>query len=153
MGRRFVQWSVAGVAAALVLLQQAATGGERRNAGLEIHHRAVSVQTVTIAAPARSSLRAELPKAIGYDATNRGENFGARRAALVHGEFSFLPVTPLRQEARDQRPEVGSARQGPSTTPRERKSITFFRLNPKLGDVSVQPVVGGVNGAQVAVGF
>lgn len=35
----------------------------------------------------------------------------------------------------------------------ERKGITFFRLAPKFGDVSVQPVIGGVNGAQISVGF
>jgi hypothetical protein len=35
----------------------------------------------------------------------------------------------------------------------QHKTITFFRLNPKLGDVSVQPVVGGVNGAQLSIGF
>jgi len=35
----------------------------------------------------------------------------------------------------------------------QHKTLTFFRLNPKLGDISVQPVVGGVNGAQLSIGF
>jgi hypothetical protein len=74
------------------------------------------------------------------------------------GEFSFLPVSPL--ESRLSR----SANNAPATSgdeqkekgpipPRERKSVTFFRLDSKYGDVSVQPVVGGVNGAQLSVGF
>ena len=153
MGPRLILWSVLGVAAGFVSLQQPAMAGERRNVAAPIHHRAAFVQSVAVVAPARSTLRADLPKPIGYDAANRGVDFGARRTALVHGEFSFVPVTPLRQEVREQRPGVGSPQQGPRTTPRERKGITFFRLDPKLGDVSVQPVVGGVNGAQLSVGF
>lgn len=86
----------------------------------------------------------------------------------VPGEHSFSTVSPLgvRAAVRSQT-EVGAAdraqsvadkaserrEHGPSTTPSERKTLTFFRLNPKLGDVSVQPVVGGVNGAQLSVGF
>jgi hypothetical protein len=36
----------------------------------------------------------------------------------------------------------------------ERKTITLFRFTTrKLGEVSVQPVVGGVNGAQLSIGF
>jgi hypothetical protein len=39
--------------------------------------------------------------------------------------------------------------------PGKRQTITFFRFsNSKLGEVSVQPVVGGgVNGAQLSIGF
>ena len=36
----------------------------------------------------------------------------------------------------------------------EHKPLTFFRFRTeKLGEVSVQPVVGGVNGAQLSIGF
>ena len=78
----------------------------------------------------------------------------------VHGqnEIPFVPVKPLSAEVRSPatagklRSEVREAN-GPSTPPRERKGVTFFRANPKFGDISVQPVVGGVNGAQISVGF
>ena len=39
------------------------------------------------------------------------------------------------------------------TPAKERKKITLFRFNPKFGDISVQPVLGEVNGAQVCVEF
>jgi len=36
----------------------------------------------------------------------------------------------------------------------ERRTITLFHFSTrKLGEVSVQPVVGGVNGAQLSIGF
>jgi hypothetical protein len=40
-----------------------------------------------------------------------------------------------------------------SAPDKERKKIILFRLDPKFGDISVQPVVGAVKGAQVVVGF
>jgi hypothetical protein len=46
-----------------------------------------------------------------------------------------------------------TAESQPASRP-ERKTITLFRFTTsKLGEVSVQPVVGGVNGAQLSVGF
>lgn len=36
---------------------------------------------------------------------------------------------------------------------KERKQITLFHFDSKLGDVSVEPVVGQVNGAQMSVNF
>ena len=90
---------------------------------------------------------------------------GARTGATA--EHSFATVSPMgikaavrlqsdtaadrAQSAADKASE--RKEHGPSTAPSERKTLTFFRLNPKLGDVSVQPVVGGVNGAQLSVGF
>jgi hypothetical protein len=90
------------------------------------------------------------------DVTSRRDDLGASRN-ITHGEFSFVAVTPLGPRAGDQsrllQGDSVQREKGPATPPAERKSITFFRLNPKLGDVSVQPVVGGVNGAQLSVGF
>ena len=90
----------------------------------------------------------------------------ARLHGNATGEYSFSPVSPLasRSAVRSQgeygnaRPSgnaaAGAAKEtGPTTAPSQRKAVTFFRLDPKFGDVSVQPVVGGVNGAQLAVGF
>jgi hypothetical protein len=48
---------------------------------------------------------------------------------------------------------AASERRGPATPVSERKSVKFFQMSSRLGDVSVQPVMGGVNGAQVSVGF
>ena len=39
------------------------------------------------------------------------------------------------------------------TPAKEPKKITLFRFNPKFGDISVQPVLGAINGAQICVGF
>jgi hypothetical protein len=122
-----------GVAAAFAL--QRVQAGERKPATVQAHHMGASVHRVALITPARSSLRADLPKKLS----------DANRSAVARGEFSFVPVTPLRMEA--------GGKQSEPLSPQERKTITFFRLNPKLGDVSVQPVVGGVNGAQLLVGF
>ena len=156
---------VMGLGAVAAFALQPAQAGERKPAAVQAHHLGASVHKVALVAPARSSLRADFPKTV-RDVTSQRDNFGgtllrkehlesgrepagvpggANRNALTRGEFSFVPVTPLGMEARDQRSDPHS--------PQERKSITFFRLNPKLGDVSVQPVVGGVNGAQLSVGF
>jgi hypothetical protein len=83
----------------------------------------------------------------------------ARLQSNAAGEFSFSPVSPLAPRSGNEPTAhkasvTGQAKEeGPTTDPAERKAVTFFRLNPKFGDVSVQPVVGGVNGAQLAVGF
>ena len=121
---------VMGLGAMAAFALQPAQARERKPAAVQAHHLGASIHRVVLVAPARSSLRADLPKT-PRDATR--------------GEFSFVPVTPLRTEAGSQRSEPVS--------PRERKNITLFRLDPKLGDVSVQPVVGDVNGAQLLVGF
>ena len=127
----------------------ACAAGERETAAVQIHHRGPSVQSVAVVN------RSE-------DRGLRIENGGRRQRTEVgvgnmgHGEFSFVPVTPLRPDPPSSHNRGTTARQGengPATPPRERKSITFFRLDPKLGDVSVQPVIGGVNGAQLSVGF
>jgi len=168
MGRRFLQWSGLGVAAALAFGPQPATAGERETAAVQIHHRGPSVQSVALVNRSEDrglrienggrfqsrEVKVESRTAAGGQRTEverRRTEVGVGNTG--HGEFSFVPVTPLRPEVRDHRTEVGTSKQGPSTSPRERKSITFFRLDPKLGDVSVQPVVGGVNGAQLSVGF
>jgi hypothetical protein len=140
-----------GVVAAFAL--QPAEAGERKLAAAQAHHLRAFIHTVALIAPARSSLRADLPKT-SREVTSRHLETGresvalpggANRNAVTRGEFSFVPVTPLGTEAGVQRTEPVS--------PRERRNITLFRLDPKLGDVSVQPVVGGVNGAQLLVGF
>jgi hypothetical protein len=158
---------VAGLSLAVGMALQPAQAGERKH-GATGAVQAHAFRAVVIAPPVRANLHADISQTLHHAVTSpRGEgqraevpprpvNFSRKTEVgagnVGHGEFSFDPVTPLGMEVRGPRSEVGSAK-GPSTPPRERKSLTFFRLDPKFGDVSVQPVVGGVNGAQVSLGF
>ena len=134
---------------------QPAQAGERKHAtafAVQAH----ASHAVALAAPVRAGLRADVPQTLRHTvgspvtAGKLKTEVGVSNAG--HGEISFAPVSPLSAETRNQRADAGSG-SGPKTAPRERKSVTFFRLDPKFGDVSVQPVVGGVNGAQVSLGF
>lgn len=136
MRRIFIGWLVC-VAVSLVL--QPAQAGERKH-GAPVAVQAHASRAVVVPSPARSSLRTDVPQTLHHAVMS------------ARGELSFVAVSPLGSEVRDPRSGAGSAT-GPSTSPRERKSLTLFRLDPKFGDVSVQPVVGGVNGAQVSMGF
>jgi hypothetical protein len=74
------------------------------------------------------------------------------------GDVPFFPVSPFQSKLprSDDRASTSRSEQkenGPTTAPRERNSVTFFRFDSKLGNISVQPVIGGVNGAQLSVGF
>jgi hypothetical protein len=158
-------------AAAAAFALQPAQAGERKPAAAQAHHLGASIPKIALVAPARSSLRADLPKTTRKNVTTRPNDFGGSRLRsekgrdlagvrsgasrnTTRGEFSFVPVTPLGTEAGDLRQGDGVPKEkGPATPPAARKNITLFRLDPKLGDVSVQPVVGGVNGAQLSVGF
>jgi len=140
MGRIFFGWSGVCVAASLAL--QPARADDRKPAS--VRPGGTSIHGFVFAAQARSSLRADVSQTLRSVMTGRrGE---------VANEFSFLPANPLKSEVRGLKSEVEDARRAP-TPPRERKPVTFFRLGPKLGDISVQPVVGGVNGAQFSLGF
>ena|SRR5947209_1147843 len=138
MARNLLTWAGLFVAAGLAC--QAARGSDRKS---DLFHQGATPHHITLAAQARSS----------------GDNNIAVRGLKVQGrsDLPFLSVSPFesRLARLDNRPSAVETRQkekGP-TTPAERKSVTLFRLDPKFGDVSVQPVVGGVNGAQIAVGF
>lgn len=133
MGRIFVGWAGMCVAASFAL--QPARADDRKPAS--VRPGGTSIRGFVFAAQARSA----------------GDDRGGRSIkAQGRGEFSFFPVYPLKSEVRGLKSEVEDARRAP-TPPRERKPVTFFRLGPKLGDISVQPVVGGVNGAQFSLGF
>jgi hypothetical protein len=46
------------------------------------------------------------------------------------------------------------AEKGTPTPPKERKPLTLFHFNQKgVGEISVQPVVGQINGAQMQMSF
>jgi hypothetical protein len=70
-----------------------------------------------------------------------------------HGGASFL-VTDSDSKSSRLHPEAATKEKESGPIPaKDRKKIILFRLDPKFGDVSVQPVFGPVNGAQVSVGF
>jgi hypothetical protein len=134
MGRNLVScWGLS--VAAIVLAWHSAAAGERKAAGSR--HAEAAARPLVAAAQLRSA----------------GENHaGGMRAMHGRSDLSGAPVRPL--ETRLSPGVAGGGLREKAATPRhERKGITFFRLNPKFGDVSVQPVIGGVNGAQVSVGF
>jgi hypothetical protein len=144
MGRNFISWVGLGVAMGLAL--QPAHAGDRKSVAVTTYHAAAaaSARNFVFAAQVRSS----------------GDDHGGGSIMKVQGrgDLPFFPVTPLESRL----PRSGTAastsddqqkEKGPTTPPHERKSITLFRFDSKLGNVSVQPVVGGVNGAQLSVGF
>jgi hypothetical protein len=150
---------VMGLGAAAAFALEPAQAGERKPAAVQAHHLGATIHRAALVAPSRSSLRDDFSGS-RLRSENGRELAGVRSGAsrnTTRDEFSFVPVTPLGTEAGDQsRLHQGDGvpkEKGPATSPAERKNITLFRLDPKLGDVSVQPVVGGVNGAQLLVGF
>jgi hypothetical protein len=72
-----------------------------------------------------------------------------------HGGIAALWVTNSDSKFSRSRSEHTTRKEKESvpTPAKERKKITLFRFNPKFGDISVQPVLGEIKGAQVCVGF
>jgi hypothetical protein len=138
MGRNF--FIRVGLFAAAGFALQPAHAGDRK---ADLSHPGAAAHHLVFAVQARSS---------------GDNNVGAKSIKVQgRGDLPFLSVSPFesrltRIDSRSSAAETAQKEKGP-TTPAERKSITLFRLDPKYGDVSVQPVFGGVNGAQVAVGF
>jgi hypothetical protein len=117
---------------------QPAQAGERKSAISQ--HAAVSVRSHDFGGQMRSS----------------GNNHVAAPMKMQQrSELAFVQVSPFESKSagvgeKASRPREEQRASGPSTAPRERKTLTLLRLNP---NISVQPVIGGVNGAQLSVGF
>jgi hypothetical protein len=139
MRRNFMSWSGLWVAVGLAL--QPAQADDRKPAAAR--HAAGSGHSFAFAVQARSA----------------GDDRGGRSMMKVQGrgDLPFFPVSPFESRlprSGDRASTSGDEKKDKEPTSRpERKSITFFRFGSKLGDVSVQPVIGGVNGAQLSVGF
>ena len=138
MRRNFISWWGLWVAAGLAL--QLAQADDRKPAAA--HHAAASGHSFVFAAQARSP----------------GDNHaGTSMKVQGHGDLPFSRVTPLESRlprSGDKAVTTDDEQKEKGPPPRhERKGVTFFRFGSKLGDVSVQPVMGGVNGAQLSVGF
>jgi hypothetical protein len=135
MRRDLVRWLGLGVAIGIAF--QPAQAGERKSA--IVQRAAVSAPTSNFGGQMRSS----------------GINQAAAPLKMHgRGELAFFQVTPFEsrsagagEKASRQREDQNAS--GP-TSPRERRAITLLRFNP---NISVQPVIGGVNGAQLSVGF
>ena len=71
------------------------------------------------------------------------------------GGMAALPVTNSDSKFSRSRSEHTTRKEKDSvpTPAKERKKMILFRFNPKFGDISVQPVLGEIKGAQVCVGF
>jgi hypothetical protein len=137
MGRNLRSWWGLGVATVLAL--QPVQAGDRKSAA----GREQRVAAHQLALPTRAGLSADSHMRISK--VNRP------------GEVPFSPVRPLEVRLVPASYKASASDDGQSakrSTPRrERKGLTLFRVNPKFGDISVQPVIGGVNGAQISVGF
>jgi hypothetical protein len=120
---------------AVGLALQPAHGGDRRQASA----RHAETFNRSVFAVRSRSLSADVPQMMRSGVTSR------------RGEFTFSPVSPLESRARSQVQSVNEEKA--PTSARERRNVTFFRLDSKFGDISVQPVVGGVNGAQLSMGY
>jgi hypothetical protein len=130
---------VAGLCTALGLAVHQVHAGDRKQAGARRGE--TFTRAVIFSAQARSGLSADAPQTMRAGVTSR------------RGDFSFSPVSPLEARARPQVQSGNEKKENAPTSPHERRNVTFFRLDPKFGDISVQPVVGGVNGAQLSVGY
>lgn len=136
MGGNFVRWLGLGVTLGIAL--QPAQAGERRNAIIQ-----------RVALSARSSNFGGQMRSLGNN------QVAAPMKIQGRGELAFVQVRPFESRSlapaeKTSRPREEQKGSGPATAPRERRAITLLRLNP---NISVEPVVGGVNGAQVSVGF
>jgi len=142
MARDFITRLGVCVAAGFLVLP--AQGGDRKpEAATEIRHAGMSTHNFAVAALARST---------GDDRAGRNS-----MKAQMHAELPFVSVSPFETRSPRVNDKVapGDDRQKEKETSSrpERKTITLFRFDSKLGSVAVQPVVGGVNGAQFSVGF
>ena len=77
------------------------------------------------------------------------------RRIEAQGDFAFVsrPESNRSRSAHRRSASEEDREESAPTPPRDRKKLTLFRFDPKLGDVSVQPVIGSVNGAQLSVRF
>lgn len=130
-----------GVAMGVVLLQQPVEAGERKAAERGMRNAEVGFAR-------RSQVGTGNGERGIQKFTTANLSQGGSMSGAMGGQLVFAPTGPA-MTTRKAEPRESEAGAQP-----KRKTITFFRFNnSKLGEVSVQPVVGGVNGAQVSVGF
>lgn len=136
MDRRII--SSLGFAVAAALLAQPSYAGDRKSSANR-DGGAVSAMSHAVMAPA-------MPTRGSSDARGRGADDPLAFALLNNAAPKSARAVGHDATATEQKKDE-------PTTPRERKSLTFFHFDSKLGNVSVQPVVGAVKGAQFSLGF
>lgn len=134
----FIRWLGFGVAVGMAF--QSAQAGERKSASATFHRAAISARGSDVGGHVRS---------LGNN------SIAAPMKTQGRGEHALFQVTPFESRSAGAGEKVSRQREeqrgsGPTTAPRERRPITLLRFNP---NISVQPVIGGVNGAQLSVGF
>ena len=135
MRRRSIIWS--GFALALVSLAvQPARAGDRT--------RAESKGSVSIQ---RAAMAPETPMRTSSERTH-----GRFEEGLAFFEPN-APLTKSHQAVGSVSADDDQHKESAPTPPRERKSLTFFRFDSKVGNISVQPVIGALKGAQLSLGF
>src|ERR1041385_4511243 len=67
------------------------------------------------------------------------------------GASTTRPLETRLSAFADHRSIKDSKRENAAASASEHKPVTLFHFNSKLGDVSVQPVIGHVNGAQFSL--
>jgi hypothetical protein len=75
------------------------------------------------------------------------------RDAQSDSRFSDFVTNSDSKVSRSRRDATTKEKESEPTPGKERKKIILFQFDRKFGDVSLQPVVGQVNGAQLSVGF
>jgi hypothetical protein len=81
----------------------------------------------------------------------RDPKSGALRSNAVFA--AARPTQPIGAQpasVADRRSNVHHEHETPSD---ERKPLTLFRFNSRLGELAVQPAIGSVKGAQLSLGF
>lgn len=77
----------------------------------------------------------------------------ATRDTQSDSRFSDFVTNSDSKVSRSRRDQMTKEKESEPTPAKERKKIILFQFDRKFGDISVQPVVGRVNGAQLSVGF
>jgi hypothetical protein len=142
MARRLVCWL--GVALGVAFLPAPTDAGEQR---LPVSSHKLAMANPSLGGSQIGNARRSV---VEVNAGARATNFTIHRAEVASLTFAKTTATPTTD------PHAQTAKeQERNDTPGKRQTITFLRFtNSKLGEVSVQPVIGGgVNGAQLSIGF
>jgi hypothetical protein len=142
MARRLVCWL--GVALGVLFLPLQTEAGERRS---EVSNHKFAAANPSFGGSQIGNARRSVAEVNAEGRAAQSTNHRAEVATLTFAKTTATPTTASREQTAKE-PEH-------KEEPGKRQTITFFRFsNSRLGEVSVQPVIGGgVNGAQLSIGF
>lgn len=150
----FTGWSGVVVVGATVatffgLAAEPAVAGDRRGGSSSAHEAHATMRDAFGGDRGGGSSVAAMRSSDGGAGAQRG-----RANAL--DDFLFSPTAhgdALRSRPGERASNEDNKAESAPTAPRERKSVTLFRFNSKLGEVAVEPVIGSIKGAQFSFGF